>query len=213
MADEAINSRRQGILAAARKAFDANGYAATTMDAIAAEAGVAKGSLYNYFPSKQDLFTQLFTEVIAGEIAGAGELARSTAPARQKLEAILDYWFGRLEQTQAIGRLMLEYWAAAAREQRGELAPMFQQIYGQARELMTQVLTEGRDAGEFSLQYDPAVGASLIIAALDGIQVQLILDTGIRVDHDVVAAFKRGLFNALTAGQASDNLQQPGEVQ
>ncbi|MCC7274512.1 MAG: TetR/AcrR family transcriptional regulator [Alphaproteobacteria bacterium] len=48
--------RRAGIIEIAHAAFLADGYAATSMSAIAARLGGSKGTLYNYFPSKEDLF-------------------------------------------------------------------------------------------------------------------------------------------------------------
>ncbi|MBL9051177.1 MAG: TetR/AcrR family transcriptional regulator [Tabrizicola sp.] len=50
-----LNRERQ-ILDAALKVFAAQGYSGTTMDAVAAEAGVTKPTLYSYFPSKESLF-------------------------------------------------------------------------------------------------------------------------------------------------------------
>jgi AcrR family transcriptional regulator len=50
-----LNRERQ-ILDAALKVFAATGYSGTTMDAVAAEAGVTKPTLYSYFPSKESLF-------------------------------------------------------------------------------------------------------------------------------------------------------------
>jgi AcrR family transcriptional regulator len=50
-----LNRARQ-ILDAALKVFAATGYTGTTMDAVAAEAGVTKPTLYSYFPSKDALF-------------------------------------------------------------------------------------------------------------------------------------------------------------
>lgn len=44
------------ILEAARKTFAVQGFAATTMDAIAEQAHIAKGTLYLYFPSKRDIY-------------------------------------------------------------------------------------------------------------------------------------------------------------
>ncbi|MGB0061986.1 TetR/AcrR family transcriptional regulator, partial [Candidatus Binatus sp.] len=43
------------ILAAARRLFDRKGYDATSMENVAARAGLAVGTLYNYFPSKEEL--------------------------------------------------------------------------------------------------------------------------------------------------------------
>ena len=52
----ARDTRRQAILAVAREVFMQDGYAAASMSAIAARAGGSKGTLYNYFPSKEELF-------------------------------------------------------------------------------------------------------------------------------------------------------------
>ncbi len=171
------------------------------MDAIAAGAGVAKGSLYNYFQSKQDLFTQLFTETISGEMANAQELLAAPTSARERLEAILDYWSGRLGEFKQIGRLVLEFWANAAREGTyGEMTAVFHKVYAGWREMLARLLAQGAEAGEFSLQYEPAVAASLIMAVLDGIQVQSILDVGLDVDDKFIAGLKRGIMIGLSAG-------------
>lgn len=50
------DERRTAILAIARAAFLQDGYAATSMSQIAATLGGSKATLYNYFPSKKDLF-------------------------------------------------------------------------------------------------------------------------------------------------------------
>lgn len=48
--------REKRILDAALKVFSEMGYSGTTMDAVAAEAGLTKPTLYSYFPSKESLF-------------------------------------------------------------------------------------------------------------------------------------------------------------
>ncbi len=53
---------RDKILSAAEKVFSKNGYYMATMDMIASEAEVAKGTLYYNFPSKVTLFTEVIRE-------------------------------------------------------------------------------------------------------------------------------------------------------
>ena len=65
--------RRQAIIAAAQEAFDAHGYAATTIDEVAAKAGISKGNIYNYFRSKEELFEQVFVNVVCRMCPGARE--------------------------------------------------------------------------------------------------------------------------------------------
>jgi AcrR family transcriptional regulator len=57
-------SRRADVLAAARAAFNARGFAGARMDDIARAVGISKAALYLDFPSKQALFEALITELI-----------------------------------------------------------------------------------------------------------------------------------------------------
>ena len=50
------------ILQAALEEFSLNGYAATRLDDVAARAGITKGTIYVYFPSKEDLFVAMLKE-------------------------------------------------------------------------------------------------------------------------------------------------------
>ena len=54
------------LLDAALDLFVERGYAATHVEAVAARAGVSKGTLFLYFPSKQELFKAVVRENIAG---------------------------------------------------------------------------------------------------------------------------------------------------
>ncbi len=57
--DERRDERRDTILDVARDCFLSLGYASTSMSAIAARLGGSKGTLYNYFKSKEDLFAAM----------------------------------------------------------------------------------------------------------------------------------------------------------
>ena len=57
------SSRRDAILDVAAQSFLVNGYAATTMSAIAAALGGSKGTLWKYFPSKELLFAAVIERV------------------------------------------------------------------------------------------------------------------------------------------------------
>ncbi len=59
------SAKRQQIVDAARRTFLANGFAATSMDTVVAEAGVSKQTLYRYFPSKTDLLAAVITSEVA----------------------------------------------------------------------------------------------------------------------------------------------------
>ncbi len=58
---------RARLLSAARSVIEADGYGAASVLRISNRAGLASGTLYRHFASKQDLFVELFREVCAGE--------------------------------------------------------------------------------------------------------------------------------------------------
>ena len=198
--------KRQAILNAAEKTFGANGYAAATMEQIAVDAGISKGSIYNYFRSKQDLFMELFAQSVAGDEAQVDTLLDQSIPASRKIEALLDIWFKSFEHYQKIGALFLEYWATAAREHReGGLTATFQQIYARWRERIAAIIAQGIDSGQFRRELDTQWVVTGIMAMLDGLTIQAIIKTGVGVDEAFLSEFKRGLLASLTAGTHQDN--------
>jgi TetR/AcrR family transcriptional regulator, mexJK operon transcriptional repressor len=56
-------AKREQILAGAQRAFLRDGFAATSTDAIAAEARVSKRTLYSYYPGKKELFADVMREL------------------------------------------------------------------------------------------------------------------------------------------------------
>ncbi len=70
-AELAKAARREEILAAARRVFATRGFRGTTIADIADEAGIALGTIYLYYPSKEAVFAAL-NQRLAELIAGAG---------------------------------------------------------------------------------------------------------------------------------------------
>src|SRR5258706_14655428 len=73
--EERRAATRGAVMRAAQKLFESKGFSATTMDEIAAAAGVAKGAVYHHFPSKEELFEAVFEAVslgLLGRVAAVG---------------------------------------------------------------------------------------------------------------------------------------------
>ncbi|MDQ0466777.1 AcrR family transcriptional regulator [Caulobacter ginsengisoli] len=62
------DQRRRAILAVAGDAFRQDGYAATSMSSIAARLGGSKGTLYNYFRSKEELFAAFMEDICSEDV-------------------------------------------------------------------------------------------------------------------------------------------------
>jgi AcrR family transcriptional regulator len=77
----AAASTRERLLSSALALVDSGGYGAATVSAMAARAGVATGTLYRHFPSKESLFVELFRAVCDREYAAMRAAADASADA------------------------------------------------------------------------------------------------------------------------------------
>lgn len=206
--DERLLERRGAILGAAERVFDAHGYAAATMAAVAAQAGIAKGSIYNYFRSKHDLFTQVCSDALAGGQADLERLVGQSLAAASKIGRAIDIWFQGFEHYKRVGRLILEFWATAAREKRrGELTATFESLAGQGVEQIQAIIEQGITSGEFAREVNAEVAAPLIVDVLRGITVEAIV-LGSDIDGAFVTELKRGILASLSARASGQNDDQ-----
>jgi AcrR family transcriptional regulator len=87
-------SRSRAILATASRLFAEKGYSQTTTAEIAREAGVAEGTLYHHFGSKDGIFLTLFDETMEGFLSGIEEILAGGRTGRESLSALVRFHFG-----------------------------------------------------------------------------------------------------------------------
>ncbi len=81
---------RERLLKAARELIEESGYAAAPVVAITARAGLAAGTLYRHFGSKEELFVELFRSVCDRELQAMETAAHQDGlPATVRLERVL----------------------------------------------------------------------------------------------------------------------------
>lgn len=87
-------TRSRAILATASRLFAEKGYSQTTTAEIAREAGVAEGTLYHHFGSKDGIFLTLFDETMEGFLSGIEEILAGGRTGRESLSALVRFHFG-----------------------------------------------------------------------------------------------------------------------
>lgn len=83
--DEQVAQTRAALVAAGRRLFGRDGYAATSVEDLAREARVTTGALYHHFPTKTALFETVFEELHTGLLAASADAA---ACASDEVEAL-----------------------------------------------------------------------------------------------------------------------------
>ena len=81
---------RAKLLATAAEMFLARGYAATSVDAIAAEAGFTTGAIYSNFGGKADLFLAVLETLTAGELGAVRDALAAATTDEQRLAVFTD---------------------------------------------------------------------------------------------------------------------------
>jgi AcrR family transcriptional regulator len=145
------------LLDAALQLFVEKGFASTRVEEVAARAGVSKGTLFLYFPSKEELFKAVVRENIAGRFTEWNEeLQQFSGDSAELVRYCMHSWWERIGNSAASGITKLVMSEAGMFP---EIAAFYQQeVIVPGHDLLRRVLQRGIDRGEFrSLQLEHAV--------------------------------------------------------
>jgi AcrR family transcriptional regulator len=186
---------REHLLAAAAKVFAERGFEGASVEQIAAEAGLSKGTLYWNFKSKDELFLALLEEHIGRRIEAIVELTASLS-ADQDLSQQASRWLSALlEDEPQVVLLAQEYWARAARD------PVLKAVYAERLRSLGEALTRALDArrerlGAPVLPMPTEEVATAYIALADGLARRRLIDPDSVPDHlygEILALVFQGL--------------------
>jgi AcrR family transcriptional regulator len=140
-------ARPKEILAAALASFAEHGFAATRLDDVALRAGVTKGTLYLYFPNKEELFAAVVRQALVPNLErGEALLDEVGEPAALLLERLMRGWAElALSPAGAIPKIIVSEAGNFP-----ELARFYrEEVVDRGMELMRRVVRLGVERGEF----------------------------------------------------------------
>lgn len=160
------SDRRGQILEAASKLFAERGIHPSRIDDVAASAGVAKGTVYWHFSSKDDIVLTLI-ESFFGEVhAGLLELRDAPGTAQERLEDYLLSYAALLEEQKHLAPLTVEFFALSPRQPR--IREFLTTCYAQWATAIAELLEQGDARGEL-VAADPLTTARSLIELIDGV--------------------------------------------
>jgi TetR/AcrR family transcriptional regulator, cholesterol catabolism regulator len=156
-------ARKAEILTAAAELFARNGYHNTTMQQIAVEVGMLKGSIYHYFRSKQEILYAVTREPLADLVEGLDRIAAEDRDGAAKVELAIRRHVAAL--VRAYPHLMVttaesdEALPDGIRESIVEFRRQYQRTW-------EQILTEGREDGSLGFAGPPVVLVNFILGSI-----------------------------------------------
>jgi TetR/AcrR family fatty acid metabolism transcriptional regulator len=148
-------ARRQAILQAARQVFARKGFEPATLEAVAREAGLAKGTLYLYFKNKEDLYFHTAVHVLESLQSSILEQAQRSASALDRLRAIalgqFDFFVRHRDTLQLLAPFSNP---GLARLHKRLIAAMMEKWAGHLQRI-TALVEEGQRAGAFRRDLEP----------------------------------------------------------
>ncbi len=153
------------ILQVAEEVLTEKGYHETSMNEIAARVGIAKGTVYLHFPSKEDLVFALFERELEAFLEVVEQISASPTTARARLENILY----RLYQGFLGKRVQLFVSLSTTMDVHKGLLIKKERLHDRLERLaayITALLEEGKAVGEFDTSIPTAVMLSTFLSLL-----------------------------------------------
>lgn len=152
--------RPSQIIKAALEVFGECGLAKARLQDIAERAGVSKGTIYLYFPNKEELFREMVRQTAVAAIEKAEQALGEGTPTTQLLAFMRGYWaFVRSPVFITIYRLVL-----GELHQFPDLAKFYaDEVVARGQLMVAGIIRRGIDAGAFR-EIDPMIAARMLVA-------------------------------------------------
>jgi len=170
--------KRSDIMTAAMHVFSQHGISSARITEIADAAGVGKGTIYEYFRSKEDIFLAAFRYHFEEHNKNLLKILNHTQNPVEKLEILIQHTLPDfLEKNGEFASIMMDFWAEGIRNKDEKILQELnlKKLYSEYRDLIATILVEGIEQNIFRY-VDPYSMAAIVIGALDGLMLQWILD-------------------------------------
>lgn len=205
-------ARPAELLDAALALFVEKGFAATRSEEVAKAAGVSKGTLYLYFPSKEELLKAVIQHFMGTEIeTGIQEAAAADGPIAQIMETLLVNWWTRIYEGPASGVFKLMITEVRNFPEIGEF--WVERVVAPGQAIVTGLIQRGVDRGEFEVDDVASAAHSILMPMiLECIHKHSFMACGIGKDMDIdPIAFMHSHLKLVFRGMAARKAPTAGQ--
>lgn len=207
-----LADNRLRILQAARRLIAEGGFREAPMNAVAAAAGVASGTIYLYFPSKAQLFSEVLRMICQRELDVVTEIAGSGGPASQRLASAVTAFATRALRGRRLAYAII---VEPVDPEIDEVRLEYRRAQGR---VFQSIIADGIASKEFPAQDVEASAACLVGAFLEGLVGPLAPESSGAEDHrtSLIAAIVSFVLRAISgqpgrdAGPHSDVVTRKG---
>jgi TetR/AcrR family fatty acid metabolism transcriptional regulator len=147
------------------KVFAKNGFYATRVSDVAKAAGVADGTIYLYFKSKDELLISLFEDRVERLLSFMRDDLPSTMSAEKRLRRVIEMQLGLLEGERDLAEVITVILRQSTKLMKEYAAPRFTAYL----DAIARIVAEGQSSGAFRSDVSPHLAARATFGALDGI--------------------------------------------
>jgi AcrR family transcriptional regulator len=188
--------RSELILEVAEEILIRKGYHNASMDEIAAQAGVAKGTLYQHFPTKEDLFFTLIEQALARFEQLVRQVAASSLNARQKLERIFQYIYGE-QRAAHIHLLQLLHNNADMSQRLHARKSQTGERINQAIDEIRTIFEEGKAEGLFDIVLETELMLHLFLCLLSLSHLEQVVGSRLKTPEELLIQLERCFFEGI----------------
>lgn len=192
--------REELILQAAEEMLAEKGYHETSMDEIAVRVGIAKGTVYLHFPSKEDLVMAIFERSVRKLLEGVEASIATETTTRAKMEAVLRFMYGGFFNKR--GEALFSMFGSNNRELHRLFAEKKGQMHAQWEQLFARIsslIEEGKAAGEFDTTIPTKVMLNAFFSLLAPKSNERLIAEGQMSPDELVKYLGRFYFKGITA--------------
>jgi|YelNatPaOPRAMG01_1025707.scaffolds.fasta_scaffold00123_3 TetR/AcrR family fatty acid metabolism transcriptional regulator len=158
-------AKRRRIKEVALRVFAEKGFAKARISEIARQAGVADGTIYLYYKSKDDLLIRIFEEEMDGIIPQVRERVAKGRSAREKLSSFIDAHFEIVESRPDLATVL----EIELRQSNTFVRNHLKQKFKEYLDIIAEIVLEGQQRGEIRPDISPSVAKQAVFGALDDI--------------------------------------------